>query len=549
LTASEHDRIAQIQVEEDVELFGHRDMPPDVQLDNTEMGTDLYQDASEMKPPNINLDIDEHTNDIKMDYELDNSPSDQDIGIAAPANGEEQKFPSPLLSWLEQTLSPENPSMIQSQLREKQVRQEQARVQEMKDIELFRNVHVVPSQHLSEEPAPSKPTISVEDDLELAARIYYRNIVDRYPAIPNYLARRLAEANLARAQRLSLTKSVITPDKVPDTLKTHAGSPMDIVYNVREEVGQSQFKEHTRGRKRRWDEDPSKMFVCDICNRRFRRQEDLKRHHLSLHSHEKPFDCLECGRKFWRSDNLDQHARTHRIGDTLTDKFQDDDLPSEHLDPGSNEKFHWIDDFEKQSSDHPASKSPVNGLYLGVHSILNPEASQTTPNSSSMNNSLPNILSAVWDPFTPYPAASATYSSKLYAAQSVDASSVLPASPPLRPLPWNTSQTYGSPPSQKRVRGGSNPTNYWTNTPNPARPGSRSSSMNSSLHGYNVFDPQEQIMNVWASRPGSVHSLGSGIALSSPALPPPPVAIPSLHPFECDICGVAIRVKRKRDWK
>lgn len=69
-----------------------------------------------------------------------------------------------------------------------------------------------------------------------------------------------------------------------------------------------------RGRKQSLTEDPSKTFVCDICNRRFRRQEHLKRHYRSLHTHDKPFGCNECGKSFSRSDNLAQHARTHGSG-------------------------------------------------------------------------------------------------------------------------------------------------------------------------------------------------------------------------------------------
>lgn len=66
-----------------------------------------------------------------------------------------------------------------------------------------------------------------------------------------------------------------------------------------------------RGRKQSLTEDPSKTFVCTLCNRRFRRQEHLKRHYRSLHTHDKPFECAECGKKFSRSDNLAQHQRTH----------------------------------------------------------------------------------------------------------------------------------------------------------------------------------------------------------------------------------------------
>jgi hypothetical protein len=69
-----------------------------------------------------------------------------------------------------------------------------------------------------------------------------------------------------------------------------------------------------RGRKQSLTDDPSKTFACDLCSRKFRRQEHLKRHYRSLHTGEKPFECSDCGKKFSRSDNLAQHQRTHGSG-------------------------------------------------------------------------------------------------------------------------------------------------------------------------------------------------------------------------------------------
>jgi 5-methylcytosine-specific restriction endonuclease McrA len=80
-----------------------------------------------------------------------------------------------------------------------------------------------------------------------------------------------------------------------------------------------------RGRKQSLTEDPSKTFVCDLCNRRFRRQEHLKRHYRSLHTQEKPFECNECGKKFSRSDNLAQHARTHSGGAVVMNLLENPD--------------------------------------------------------------------------------------------------------------------------------------------------------------------------------------------------------------------------------
>ncbi|KAL8942059.1 MAG: hypothetical protein Q9216_001871 [Gyalolechia sp. 2 TL-2023] len=82
-----------------------------------------------------------------------------------------------------------------------------------------------------------------------------------------------------------------------------------------------------RGRKQSLTDDPSKQFVCTLCSRRFRRQEHLKRHYRSLHTHDKPFECNECGKKFSRSDNLSQHARTHGTGAVVMGVLEDGEVP------------------------------------------------------------------------------------------------------------------------------------------------------------------------------------------------------------------------------
>lgn len=81
-----------------------------------------------------------------------------------------------------------------------------------------------------------------------------------------------------------------------------------------------------RGRKQSLTEDPSKTFVCELCSRRFRRQEHLKRHYRSLHTQEKPFECTDCGKRFSRSDNLAQHARTHGSGSIVMNVLDESEL-------------------------------------------------------------------------------------------------------------------------------------------------------------------------------------------------------------------------------
>ncbi|CCF56514.1 hypothetical protein KAFR_0B02160 [Kazachstania africana CBS 2517] len=66
-----------------------------------------------------------------------------------------------------------------------------------------------------------------------------------------------------------------------------------------------------RGRKPSLLDDGTKQFSCEYCDRRFKRQEHLKRHIRSLHICEKPFHCHICDKHFSRSDNLNQHIKTH----------------------------------------------------------------------------------------------------------------------------------------------------------------------------------------------------------------------------------------------
>lgn len=95
---------------------------------------------------------------------------------------------------------------------------------------------------------------------------------------------------------------------------SEAGSENAVSTTSEQGAQPTQTPSSRRGRKQSLTEDPSKTFVCDICNRRFRRQEHLKRHYRSLHTHDKPFECGDCGKKFSRSDNLSQHQRTHGVG-------------------------------------------------------------------------------------------------------------------------------------------------------------------------------------------------------------------------------------------
>ncbi|KAK7941071.1 Cutinase g-box binding protein [Apiospora aurea] len=116
-------------------------------------------------------------------------------------------------------------------------------------------------------------------------------------------------------------------------------------------------------------EDPSKTFVCELCNRRFRRQEHLKRHYRSLHTQDKPFECHECGKKFSRSDNLAQHARTHGSGAIVMNLIEDGDTSLEMMGHGEADYhsfgkvlFQVAADISGSGSDLSGEESPSESL-------------------------------------------------------------------------------------------------------------------------------------------------------------------------------------------
>lgn len=211
----EEDQIARYQAEEDVRLYGSRLKPIDV----AEFNEDIHSPQSKRKSSDFEEAILDRP--AKMRKKSYNESHKGEVVTAMDWNAGK----SPLSAWLNQSAVPSVVPALIDDLEDQTTKIPRPNLldRELKEIEVFRNVHMATAPESTHHIATS----AQEDvsDLELGAQIYYRNIVDRYPLLPVYLARRLAVANNGRAERLQRQRAKAQA-KLRDDLDIAALDPM-----------------------------------------------------------------------------------------------------------------------------------------------------------------------------------------------------------------------------------------------------------------------------------------------------------------------------------
>ena len=261
----EEDTIARLQAEEDQRLYGGRPMPLDTDEIEDASGLSNSMSRNRSAPP-VRQEDEPPAKAMKLE---DHSGSFEEIL-------------SPLHAWLAQTTAPMAANWTAEQPYKGNLGLVQdAMALEATEIEFFKNVH------MDNTPRPitsdAHPNILEEvPDMGLEAQIYYRNILDRYPLLPRYLARRLAEANSNRSERLQRRREEAV----------ESGARSKISSNIKK----------------------SRFLNCRICDQSFARLKYLKRHEW-LHTKEKPFLCKQCARAFKRPYLLRRHQQKLHMAD------------------------------------------------------------------------------------------------------------------------------------------------------------------------------------------------------------------------------------------
>lgn len=197
------EEVARQQVEEDLRLYGSRPQPSDaVDLDEAVQIAAL--------PPKRNAS--EFQAAVDRPAKVRKKEESKAFNYGTVTAIDWNSGASPLDAWLNQsavpsTVVPQGPDQG-----------DESFAQEAEEIKVFRHVHLT----IKPESKNGGSVVDEVNGLDLAAQIYYRNIRDRYPLLPVYLARRLGQANHERSESL---RSKRFESKPPNEVAVEAPIP------------------------------------------------------------------------------------------------------------------------------------------------------------------------------------------------------------------------------------------------------------------------------------------------------------------------------------
>ena len=201
---TEDDSLRKLQEVEDHTRFGQRSVPADVvevQSDN--------EVPSAPQTPGMDQIVDGEPPEPSQALSMQNLVLLHERGIEQPeqvAHTQQVKLStidwnsghSGLAAWLNSSALPSNDSSMEGSSDPLQVEMEQM-LREHKDIEALKRVHLTSAVPETE---PLRDKLQDYQHMPLDVQVHVRKIVDRFPQLPAYLAKRFASSNAARRKRL-----------------------------------------------------------------------------------------------------------------------------------------------------------------------------------------------------------------------------------------------------------------------------------------------------------------------------------------------------------
>jgi glycerol-3-phosphate cytidylyltransferase-like family protein len=209
------DKIGIAQEAEDLEHFGKRPIPVDI----AEVPAHDEPIASPTPPSTVPPQTDKtstahdlSSSNMKLFDQLDPDMAPETVS-EEPNIGQIDwnAAPSGMEAWLNASAFP-TPSTAAQAVDNAEVNNDLLQ-QEQQDLEALKSVHFV---SLVPETQPLSDKVKDYQDLNLDAQIHIRKIVDRFPKLPTYLAKRFANANVRRMERLRLQRGDADEDADAD---------------------------------------------------------------------------------------------------------------------------------------------------------------------------------------------------------------------------------------------------------------------------------------------------------------------------------------------
>ena len=210
-TVLEEEEVARRQVAEDLRLFGSRLQP----ADPADTDASVYMTTTARKRSAFDFGVSLH-----RPNKYHKTEDITDCGTTAVTAVDWNSGKTRIDAWLNQCAVPlvVPPNRCASEEANRSAGTSAAIEMEVEEIEVFRNIHIASLPHSGDNSKASRVR-DTTSDLELRSMIYYRNILDKYPLLPTFLARRLAKANHARAGRLQNTDTNSWDQKDPALLE------------------------------------------------------------------------------------------------------------------------------------------------------------------------------------------------------------------------------------------------------------------------------------------------------------------------------------------
>ncbi len=290
---SEEEEVAKEQIAEDLSLYGSRPNPPDA------VEVNEHAQLSNLPPKRGAAEFDAAVN---RPAKVRGKRESKEFNFQRVTAMDWNSGATPLDAWLNQSAVPSIVPLPPTQRNQSGSSSDDLAAKELEGLKVFRTIHIEGIEEPKSIGSPRNPVIDLTI-LEPRAQIYLRNILDRYPSLPSYLALRLAKANCARANRLDLARHN-RGDQLTSKLVQISGhgrpppskrrSSIDDVAQSPKPLGSTQ--------------DGMKPYFPPPKTDKPRSHTYLKRHERS-HTKENPFTCEQCTRCFSRRDLLLRHQQ------------------------------------------------------------------------------------------------------------------------------------------------------------------------------------------------------------------------------------------------